>query len=96
MKRSNQIHSFLRYLVLFIFCCTLSIRAEDPPGKKKVQAKTLIRDARVLDINNIDCYVLNDGSVGENPQTGETASISPPASERFLLSIPPGSGCWAR
>jgi hypothetical protein len=65
---------------------------EGPKDGKPKTSKTLVKSSDLLNINKIDCYVQNDGSIGENPTTGGDGFYFP-AGQR-TLSIIYTSGIW--
>jgi hypothetical protein len=55
-------------------------------------SKTLGKDSKIMDINMIECYVQNDGSFGENPQTGGSGLFYPKGQRN--LAIIYTAGLW--
>ncbi|MCK4817694.1 hypothetical protein KA005_18135, partial [bacterium] len=55
-------------------------------------AKNLKTDSAMLDINNIDCWFQNDGSIGEDPVSGASGLFFPRGQR--TLSIIYTSGLW--
>jgi hypothetical protein len=83
--------------VLTIGCvCILSVavQAQEMCVDKTVHTpkKVAVKDHAVLDVNNIDCYVINDGSVGENPATGGDGFFFPSGQQE--KSIIYTAGIW--
>ncbi len=86
-------HSVL-FLAIVLLPPWLGVGAGDPPDKEKTRAtsKSMAEDAKLLDINQIDCWIQNDGTVGENPQTGGDGFYFP-AGQRTISMIYT-SGFW--
>ena len=83
-------HSVAALLIMLYASASAQEVCVDKPERpvRKVMAK----DAAVLDINNIDCWVQNDGSIGENPATGGDGFYFPAGQEE--LSIIYTAGLW--
>ncbi|MBN2200909.1 hypothetical protein JW777_03035, partial [bacterium] len=58
------------FLLVLIGAAALSVRlAASPAGKAKL-AKPAVVDAAIMDVNQIECYIQNNGKIGENPASG--------------------------
>ncbi len=58
------------FLLVLIGAAALSVRLAAAPAGKAKLAKPAIVDAAVMDVNQIECYIQNNGKIGENPESG--------------------------
>ncbi len=79
--------------VVLLVAMTVGAFAKEGIDKRGVQvSKTMKADYTFLDINQIECYIQNDGTFGENPQTGGDGFYFPRGQR--TLSIIYTAGLW--
>jgi hypothetical protein len=80
--------------LMIMLSLTAVVFAKDPKGdgKDKVISKPSEYANAILDINNIECWVMNEGSFGTNPTTGGDGFYFPKGQR--TLSIIFTSGLW--
>jgi hypothetical protein len=79
------------FLLAMVAAVAFTAPAPSQRGKAKV-SKTQVEDFKIMDINMIDCYVQNNGKIGENPATGGDGFYYP-RGQRYS-SIIYTSGIW--
>jgi hypothetical protein len=58
------------FLLILIGAAAGSVRLAAAPAGKAKPVKPAVVDAQILGVNQIDCYIQNNGKIGENPQSG--------------------------
>ncbi|MDM7926962.1 MAG: T9SS type A sorting domain-containing protein [bacterium] len=58
------------FFLILIGMAAWSVRLSAAPGGKAVPAGPAVVDAAVMDVNQIECYIQNNGKFGEDPVTG--------------------------
>jgi hypothetical protein len=91
--RLNKPMLFLLAMIAAVAFTAQSIAAPaaSERGKAKV-SKVQTTDFKIMDINMIDCYVQNNGKIGENPATGGDGFFYPKGQRN--TSIIYTSGIW--
>jgi hypothetical protein len=60
----------MMFLLVMIGAAALSGSLAAAPAGKAKAAKPAVVDAQIMDVNQIECYIQNNGKIGENPTTG--------------------------
>ena len=76
--------------LMIMLSLTVMVFAKDPANKEKNVSKTLVPDAKLLDINQIEAWVSNDGGFGQNPATGGDGFYFPKGQRRLSRTAHPG------
>lgn len=58
------------FLLVLMGAAALSVRLAAAPAGKAKLAKPAVYDAQIMDVNQIECYIQNNGKIGENPTSG--------------------------
>ena len=88
--RSHRASRFFLISILISLCFINSAVAATSGGS--LQSSPNMVDARIMDVNQIDCYIQNNGKIGENPQTGGNGFYYPKG-QRYISMIFTG-GLW--
>jgi hypothetical protein len=60
----------MMFLLVLIGAAAWSGRIAAAPAGKAKLAKPAVVDAAIMDVNQIECYIQNNGKIGENPTSG--------------------------
>jgi len=58
------------FLLVLMGAAAWSARLAAAPAGKAKLAKPAVVDAQIMDVNQIECYIQNNGKIGENPTSG--------------------------
>ncbi len=89
--RSHRTSRF--FLTLILTClCFIRVAAAPTDGRSRSASPDVV-DLAVLGVNQIDCYIQNNGKIGERSSSGGDGFFYPKGQRNTSILFTGGSGC---